>query len=184
MTAQTKKIFILTAIALLFYKLTKGRKTMSTKFIKFKADEAAKLQALEQALVNNGIEQPILNFALAQILLETGRFTRRSAVATLNNNYTGIKFLNKSYQDAQRGSAAPPAEQDKANPNSPLNFYAKFRDMNAWAKDYKRILSFGAKPINSTNIEDFAARLKRNGYYGSSQVTYEKLLKSFLAMFN
>lgn len=184
MKAQTRKIIILTAIALLFYKLTKGRKTMSTKFIKFKADEAAKLQALELALVNNGIKQPILNFALAQILLETGRFTRRSAVATLNNNYTGIKFLNKPYQVAERGSEAPASETKGLPINSPLKYYAKFKDMNAWAKDYKRILSFGAKPINATTIEDFAARLKQNGYYGSSQVTYEKLLKSFLAMFN
>ena len=182
MKTQTRKILILTAIALLLYKFVKA-KPMSAKFINFKADEAAKLQMLEAALINAGIKQPVLNFALAQLLLETGRFTRKSAVSTLNNNFTGIKFLNKSYQIAERGSSVPAAEQDKAHPNAPLNFYAKFKDANGWAKDYTRILSFGAKPINATTIEDFNTRLQQNKYYGSSPAVYGRILKQYLAMF-
>jgi hypothetical protein len=182
MKAQTRKILILSAIGLLLYKLVKG-KTMSAKFVNFKAQEAAKLQMLEAALINAGLKVPVLNFALAQLLLETGRFTRKSAVATLNNNYTGIKFLNKPYQIAERGSSVPSAEQNKANPNAPLNFYAKFKDADGWAKDYVRILSFGAKPINATTIEDFNTRLQKNKYYGSSPVVYGKILKQYLAMF-
>jgi hypothetical protein len=182
MKTQTRKILIFTAIGLLLYKLVKGR-SMSAKFIKFKADEQAKLLMLENALIKAGMKLPQLNFALAQLLLETGRFTKRSAVSTLNNNYTGIKFLNKPYQIAERGSQVPAAEQDKAHPNNPLNFYAKFSSPDAWAKDYVRILSFGAKPIQATTIEEFNTRLQKNKYYGSSPVVYGKLLKSFLDMF-
>jgi len=182
MKAQTRKILILSAIGLLFYKLVKGSKTMSAKFINFKDVEQAKLQMLEQALINAGLKLPQLNFALAQLLLETGRFTRKSAVSTLNNNYTGIKFLNKPYQIAERGSSVPAAEQDKTRPNAPLNFYAKFKDADAWAKDYVRILSFGAKPIQATTIDDFNLRLQKNKYYGSSPAVYGKILKQFLAM--
>jgi hypothetical protein len=182
MKPQTRKILILAAIGLLFYKFVKAR-TMSPKFLNFKPDEEAKLQMLEAALINAGIKLPILNFALAQLLLETGRFTRKSAVATLNNNFTGIKFLNKPYQVAERGSSVPPAEQDKTRPNAPLNFYAKFKDPNAWAKDYVRILSFGAKPINATNIDDFNTRLQKNKYYGSNPAVYGRILKQYLAMF-
>lgn len=184
MTSQNKKILLFTAIALLLYKLTKGKKTMSTKFIRFKPEEAAKLQALEAALINAGLKEPVLDFALAQLLLETGRFSKKSAVSTLNNNYTGIKWLNKKYQIAERGSEAPPAEQQGLPVNSPLRYYAKFKDINGWAKDYVRILSFGAKPINATTIEDFNTRLNKNKYYGGNTAVYGKLLKSFLDMFN
>jgi hypothetical protein len=183
MKAQTRKILILTAVGLLLYKLVKAGKSMSAKFINFKAEEQAKLQMLEAALIKAGMKLPQLNFALAQLLLETGRFTRKSAVATLNNNYTGIKFLNKPYQVAERGSSVPAAEQDKSHPNAPLNFYAKFKDADGWAKDYVRILSFGAKPIQATTIEDFNTRLQKNKYYGSSPIVYGRILKQYLAMF-
>jgi hypothetical protein len=184
MTAQNKKIFLLTVLAIMIYKITKGKKIMSTKFIKFKPDEADKLQTLEAALIKNGLKLPQLNFALAQLLLETGRFTSKSKVSTLNNNYTGIKFLNKPYQIAEKGTEAPPNESKGLAINSPLRYYAKFKDANGWAKDYIRILSFGSKPIQAITIEDFNKRLKANKYYGSTPEAYEKLLKSFLAMFN
>lgn len=182
MTSQNKKIIFLTVIGLILYKLVKA-KSMSAKFIKFKADEQAKLMMLENSLIKAGLKLPVLNFALAQLLLETGRFTRKSAVATLNNNYTGIKYLNKPYQIAEKGSEAPASETKGLPVNSPLRYYAKFKDADGWAKDFVRIISFGAKPINATTIEDYNKRLKQNNYYGSSPETYGKLLKNFLDMF-
>lgn len=183
MTNQSKKIIFLTVVGLLIYKLTKGKKTMSNKFIKFKPAEIEKLQTLEAALIANGLKEPQLNFALAQLLLETGRFSKGSNVSRLNNNYSGIKFINKPYQIATQGSRTPANEQT-APSTRPTNFYAKFTDANGWAKDYIRILSFGAKPILANTITEFNKRLKANKYYGSTPEIYEKLLKSFLAMFN
>lgn len=187
MKTQTRKILILTAIGLLIFKLTKAGKTMSAKFINFKDNEQPKLQALEAALIKAGLNMPQLNFALAQLLFETGRFTNKSAVATLNNNYSGIKWINKPYQVAERGSATPPSENVGLSANSPLRYYAKFKDANAWAKDYVRILNLRSKPIQATNIDEFALRLGKNGYYDTTKsnsiAIYTKGLKNYLVMF-
>ena len=184
----TYKYFFITLGALLLTSLVKaGKKMSSIKFTKFKPNEASKLLMLDEALTNAGFTGDSLNFALAQLLFESGRFTARSQVSVLNNNYSGIKFLNKPYQKAERGSAVPSAEK-YSNPNNPLNFYAKFSNIDDWAKDFKRILSFGAKPIQATNINDYAQRLANNHYYDTKKTNavknYTNGLKSYFDMFN
>jgi hypothetical protein len=184
---QTNKAILLTFLGLIIFYITKaGKKMTSVKFSKFKPNEALKLAMLESALINAGLTGNVLNYALSQLLFETGRFTSRSQVAVLNNNYSGIKFINKPYQKAERGSPVPVGERYN-NSNNPLNFYAKFKDADAWAKDFVRILSFGAKPVNATSITDYAQRLANNNYYDTKKTNavknYTNGLKSYFDMF-
>lgn len=188
MKKQNKKAILLTFFGLLIYFISKaGKKMTSNKYKNFKINEAAKLMMLEEALINAGLSGDVLNYALSQLLFETGRFTKRSQVAVLNNNYSGIKFLNKSYQKAERGSLVPPGERFK-DPNNPLNFYAKFQDADAWAKDFVRILNLGSKkPVNATSIEDYVIRLGNNRYFDITKTNavknYSNGLKSYFDMF-
>jgi len=201
MKKQYKKIILLTGIGLLISFLVKASKKTksipksipkpkikmsSNKFINFKPAEILKLTAIEQNLINAGFSGDLLNFALAQLLFETGKFTTTSKVYLANNNYTGIKWLNAKRQVATRGTLVPPNERLK-DPNNPLNYYAKFADVDAWAKDYKRILSFGAKPILATDLKDFVMRLKRNSYFGGkagSEIPYYNGSKMYYDMLN
>jgi hypothetical protein len=197
MKKQYKKIILLTGIGLLISFLLKASKKTksipkpkikmsSNKFINFKPAEILKLTSIEQNLINAGFSGDLLNFALAQLLFETGKFTTRSNVAIANNNYSGIKWLDAKRQVATKGTPVPPNERYK-DPNNPLNFYAKFADADAWAKDYKRILSFGAKPINATDLKDFVMRLKRNSYFGGkpgSEIPYYNGSKMYYDMLN
>jgi hypothetical protein len=192
MKKQYKKIILLTGIGLLISYLLKASKKSipkpkikmsSNKFINFKPAEILKLTSIEQNLINAGFSGDLLNFALAQLLFETGKFTTRSNVAIANNNYSGIKWLNAKRQVATKGTPVPPNER-YGLPTNPLNFYAKFADADAWAKDYKRILSFGAKPINATDLKDFVSRLKRNSYFGSKEIPYYNGSKMYYDMLN
>jgi hypothetical protein len=183
---KTYKYIILTVAGILLYRLTKAG-TMSNKFAKFTNNEALKLLALQNSLQIAGINNPQLDFALAQLLFETGKFTSKSTVAADNNNYSGIKWLNKPYQKATKGTLAPAGE--RLPYESPVNYYAKFASINDWATDFKRILSLkrsantlGA-PIKATTPEDFVKRLKLNGYFGGNETVYLKGIKNFLAKF-
>jgi len=180
------KYILLTVAGIMLYRITKAG-SMANKFVNFTNAEALKLLALQNSLMIAGMKPPQLDFALAQLLFETGRFTTRSNVASTNNNYSGIKYLNKPYQDAEKGSLAPAGE--RLPYESPLNYYAKFRDTNAWAKDFVRILSLkrsgnniGA-PIKATTVEDFNKRLKLNSYYGGSEAVYLRGIKTYLSKF-
>lgn len=179
------KYILLTIAGLLLYRFTKAG-TM-TKFSKFTNSEALKLLALQNSMMIAGIKNPQLDFALAQLLFETGKFTNKSTVAAENNNYSGIKWLNKPYQKATRGSLAPASE--RLPYESPLNYYAKYANINDWAIDFKRLLSLkrtannlGA-PIKATTPEEFVKRLKLNSYFGGSESVYLRGIKNFLAKF-
>ena len=178
------KYILLTVAGVMLYRFTKAG-SMSNKFAKFSSAEALKLLAIQNSLQIAGIKQPQLDFALAQLLFETGKFSKASTVASANNNYSGIKWINKPYQDAEKGTLAPAGE--RLPYESPVNYYAKFRDTNAWAKDFKRILSLkrsannlGA-PIKATTPEDFVKRLKLNGYFGGSEAAYLRGVKIYLS---
>jgi hypothetical protein len=177
------KYIILTIGGLLVYNILKAG-SMANKFAKFTSAEALKLLSLQNSLQKAGLSGDSLNYALSQILYETGRFTKRSQVSAANNNYSGIKWLNKPHQIATQGTLVPPNERVK-DPNSPLNYYAKFTDMDAWARDYVRILSFGAKPKLATSIDNFVDRLVTNGYFDiKGKAIYLKGIKIYFAMLN
>lgn len=181
MTNQNKKYFYFSALLIAIYIINKGRK-MNNKFVNFTSEEQDKLNAIYNGLIKAGLKEPVINFALSQILWETGRFSKKSNVAKLNNNYSGIKYICKPYQIATKGSLVPKSEQQLPE-NKCTNFYAKFDSIDAYCKDYVRILSIRNKPINATTIEDYNDRLFKNSYYGitpSSKAIYLKGLKYYL----
>ena len=180
------KYILLTVAGIMLYRFSKAG-SMANKFSKFTEPEALKLLAIQNALTIAGFKQPQLDFALAQLLFETGKFSKASTVAAANNNYSGIKWINKPYQAATKGTLAPASE--RLPYESPVNYYAKFADTNAWAKDFKRILSlkrtanYAGSPITATTPEDFVKRLKLNGYFGGSEAAYLRGVKIYLAKF-
>lgn len=161
---------------------------MGNRFLKFTKNESVKLSILQEALLKAGLKDPVLKFALAQLLFETGRFTSKSKVASENNNYSGIKFLNKSYQKATRGSLAPPNER-VSDINSPQNYYAKFASVDDWAKDFVRIISLqrsgnlAGKPVNAISLSTYIDRLALNKYFGSDRKLYLAGTKKYFDMF-
>jgi len=181
---NNKKLYkyLLLTIALVFITKIKSGKKME--LLKFKEPVRAKLFVIIDALKKEGLSDIQIKLALAQILHETGQFSSKSNVFKLNNNLTGIKFLNKSYQDATKGSPVPPGEQEKPETKS-TNFYAKFKDIGAWAKDYIRILNIKNKPINSNSIDEFHAKLTDNKYYDTrKQKNIDNYLKSLRYFYN
>lgn len=136
----------------------------------FDLNVRTKLFSIIKVLEEQGLNELQIKLALSQILFETGEFTPKSKVYKLNNNYTGIKFINKPYQVATKGSDVPLSE--RVTPaNSAINFYAKFNDDTAWAKDYIRVLMLNKKnpPLNANSIEQYHARLTANKYYNTSK---------------
>lgn len=119
-----------------------------------------------------GLTSPVLDWATAQALFESGGGS--SAVARANNNYTGIMFINKPYQQATKGTARPASEGGN---------YAKYANPQAWAKDFVRILSINGPmgaPIKATSLGDYVARLKANKYFASSPTAYQAGLATIL----
>jgi len=180
------KYIILTLAGILAYNLLKAKSMTSTAamFANFRPEESIKLVALADSLQRAGFTGEKLRWALASVLHETGRFSRGSNVARLNNNYSGIKWLNKPRQVATKGSPVPAGERIQPASN-PLNFYARFATIDDWAKDYYRIVSsFGSKPITATTPEEWVNKLKQNSYFGGPQSVYLTGVRRFLAMFS
>lgn len=186
------KYILLTLGGVLIYSVVKASKTMSSRFKNFTNTEIIKLSQLQDSLIKSGLKEPVLKFALAQILFETGRFTSNSKVSALNTNYSGIKWLNKAYQKASRGSLAPPSER-VSNINSPVNYYAKFDSIDDYAKDFVRIISLqraanlSGKPVTASTLNAYVDRLALNNYFDGStpakRLTYFKGCKKYFDMF-
>ena len=154
----------------IIYKLKNNNMTTGIyKFSKFSETTKKELIPIQNKLIEAGVTDPIkLKIVLAQVLHETGNFTKKSNVYIKNNNASGIKWLNAPRQkNASKGTLVPPGERSKTNPNWSLNWYAKFNTIGDWAVDLVRILKFGAKPIDATTPEDFVQRLSKNRYFGS-----------------
>lgn len=138
------------AAVLLFVLLTSAKPAIDLSPLsgQFGADNVARLQSVANALSANGISGDTLKYCLAQILQETGLFTNNpNYVATdQRNNYAGISS----------GSG-----------------YKVYNNVNDFVVDYLRVLNLpNAYPIDAVSIDDFNQRLKLNGYYTDSAVTY------------
>jgi hypothetical protein len=117
------------------------------------------------ALQSAGFPSDKVLFALSQAMFETGMFN--SNVSRLNNNFSGIMFINNpdKQKNATRGLAYP-SNEGSYN-------YANFSTPKDWAIDFLRILSKGpGYPINQNSVEDWAAALKQNNYFTSSESDY------------
>jgi len=109
---------------------------------------------------------PATVYALAQMMFESTWMT--SHVAHVDNNYSGIVWLNKSYQDATKGLPMPGT--------GGKHFYAHFRDFRAWAKDFLRVLSLNTggkgRPIDAASSQQYFERLVANHYFTAVPAAY------------
>lgn len=116
------------------------------------------------AMRRAGANDRIAHYAGFQAALETGGFT--SNVMKQNGNYSGIKYAKQA--GATQGTKSPEG-----------NYFAKYATMDDWARDLMRLLSFRARAVDATSIDDYAARLKQSGYYGSSESSYAAGMKRY-----
>ena len=131
-----------------------------------------------RALKNAGLPLNKIAWSLAQVAHETGHFSNKGS--QVDNNLSGIKYVGKPIQDATPGSAAP-AREGKTP-------YAHFKNIDAWAKDYIRILTTvgKARPLEATTTDEFAHRLGLNGYYGldhDGEKIYKNAIRSLSKSF-
>jgi hypothetical protein len=117
-----------------------------------------------------GMPEPAIPFAAAQAAFETGGF--KSHISKVDNNWSGIKWINKPYQNATKGSPAPSREG---------GYYAHFDSPQDWATDFVRILSLGAqKPKDAASIEDYVTRLHDNRYFTANPAIYLRGVQTVL----
>lgn len=110
---------------------------------------------------NAGIPKDVQPFAGAQVIFETNNF--KSRVSKDDFNLSGIKWINKPYQNATQGRKSPEG-----------NYYAHFKSYADWAKDFKRIISLGGAkaPIRATTLKDYVNRLHDIGYFTANPDIY------------
>lgn len=104
-----------------------------------------------------GFPQSIVTtYAIAQMMLESDWFT--SNVANTDNNFSGIKYLGKSFQKATKGLHSPEGGN-----------YAHYATFEDWARDFLRILSLNTggqgRPIDATTAAEYGNRLRANHYF-------------------
>jgi len=164
----------------LFDGFDKKRKMLFEAMLKkYGAAKASLLSAIYSSLQAQGLPAVTIRLAISQVMFETGVFANKQR-ASKGNNFSGITYSGSAAQlatGAQKSDVAlPAAEQPKTGPKV---FYAKYPSITNWTKDYLRILSRGAKPIQAATPEDFAKRLKKNGYYTAQESVYAKGLQFF-----
>lgn len=129
----------------------------------FTDDQKKRFGAVYAALVSVAMPAMLLPVILAQTAFETNYY--KSNAFLIDNNASGIKWINKPYQDATIGIQS----SEKGS------HYAHFTNLTKWAIDLKRILSVNrgaGRPIDATTVQDYVHRLKANGYFGSSEAQY------------
>lgn len=126
-----------------------------------------KARAVAAVLSRNGYSGAALSLACAQAMLESGWLTNRGAKQL--NNLTGIKKAgspaNAAFQKKLGVTYTPVAATGEGG-----TYYAVYPTIDAWAADFKRILSMsGSKgaPIASQSAAAFIERIIANGYAGS-----------------
>lgn len=124
------------------------------------------VKLLQQYSVNDAI----IPFIISKMILETDWFLSNPFVK--NNNPGGITWNNNylTRSGTSIGIKRPAAEGGN---------YVKFDNLDTAIKDYIRIISKKpGEPIKAITPTDFAARLKQNGYYASTQQSYTNTLNS------
>lgn len=140
------------------------------KYGQTKKDKFFKVYA---AIKNLPLSKKVLTFLMSQILVETGFFSSKVKVFDLNNNASGILYTGSAAQianGATKGSARPESEGGN---------YAKFNNLNDWAKEYYRVLNRKSMPLNSNDINEFVTKLKENNYFTDSLENYKKNINFF-----
>lgn len=141
-------------------------------------------QEVKDLLIKAGCPEATILFPLAQACFESGSMKFDSQVAELNNNLTGIIFLNASWQH----NCVAGIQMPLADTGGKIAHYAKFETPQDWALDFHRILHLQTgglgRPIEATTIEDYVHRLKANYYFGGTEATYLAGLESYILKLN
>ena len=140
---------------------------------KYGSIRAGKFFRVLNAIKKLPLSKQQLSFLMAQIMVETGVFTSRVKVFDLNNNASGILYTGSAAQianGATRGSLRPANEGGN---------YARFENLDNWAKEYFRVLNKGVFPLNSSNITEFTTKLKTNKYFADPLDVYLKNITFF-----
>ena len=141
---------------------------------KYGATVANTVLAIYNALAKAGLPLQTIKFCISQIMLETANLNPKiSQVSLKNTNYSGITW---SGSDAQRATGAT---KGSPRPKDEGYNYAKYANVDQWAKDYIRILNRKTKPISATNLPEFASRLAANGYYDTDPIKRPNAIKNY-----
>lgn len=119
-----------------------------------------------------GVQPNMIRMIIAQLALESNYFT--SNAYKINKNPGGITW-NNNYRNR------PGASVGIKRPAKEGGNYVNFDSYKSAAKDYIRILSktgVMGKPIDATDLIDFAKKLKANGYYADQLDHYYNMLFS------
>jgi len=114
---------------------------------------------IHQALISSGISEPAASYATYQSWHETKGWPKSYALYWQHNNGSGVKYAG------QHNAVKLP------------HGYAGFTDFSDWIASFVHELKKKANPAGAKSLEDFAHRLKQNGYYGDSEENYLKGLK-------
>lgn len=130
-----------------------------------------KLSFVSDTLVKNGYPKASLNNAITQVMLESAWLT--SGIAARDTNLTGIKLStakkNIEFQNSLGVKKGSKAGYDEGN------YHANYPNIDAWAKDYIRILSMNAKPLLESDPNAFIEKLYQNGFFTKQGYTaYQK----------
>ena len=172
---MNKNIFIAAIIVFLGYKIinTKTKMFFDNILAKYGTEKSDKFKKVFSALNTLPLSKTSLKLLLSQVLNETGVFSSLTHVFDLNNNASGIIYTGSP------GQKANGATKGSKRMSIEGGYYAKFDTLNNWAKEYYRILNKGAMPLKATSPEDFATRLKQNGYFTAPLSDYKKNLIFF-----
>jgi len=128
------------------------------------------VQLLVSLFKTNGFPAITIPWAVAQVMHETGGKIDRPLERD-DFNISGINYAGQKL--ATRGVMKPVKEWKNKNV---AEYYAKFRNYDDWAKDYKRILSLNragkGRPIEATTLNEFLNRLSANKYFMDSPSKY------------
>jgi len=123
--------------------------------------------AIETELKGRGISPDFTSLIMLQLAVETAGF-KSNLVAY--NNLGGEIWVGQ--KNAYNTGIAKPKGEAKGT-------YAGFKTIQDWAKSYINILQ-KRKVFEAKSVDEFAAILKKGGYYEASETDYKKALKSWI----
>lgn len=118
------------------------------------ANVYAQATKIHNALVAAGVPEPGASYATYQSYHETGGWPSNYVLYWQHNNGSGINFAKQ--RGATRGAGG----------------YAWFNSFQDWINAFVHEITKGSNPAGAQSIEDYAARLKSNGYYTDSASNY------------
>lgn len=126
--------------------------------------------AFAKVLEGKGLPLSSLRLIIPQVAHETAGFKHRLSQPPINN-MSGIKYSPKTAIKGERDSGIKSPEG---------NNYSSFDTLDVWANRHFNIVSRGTnKPLDASNLTEFAKRLKANKYYTDTVENYTKGLISW-----